>query len=328
MAYGVIDLFAGAGGLSNGFSRANGFDVLVANDIDRSARATYRRNHPWTEMIPGDITDPVVKDFIVHCLVGKTVDVLIGGPPCKAYSVAGKRNPEDPRGRLFEDYIDLVERLKPSIVVMENVPGILTMKHHDGMVVDLIEGRLHGLGYKVDHRILNAADFGDPQSRRREIFIAVTGGLEITWPQETHKDCPTAAWDAIGHLAVPENAAANHTFTSHSDGFRQKIARTQAGESVTGYGEAFHRLIPGKPAPTVKANNGSVFIHPFQDRCLTPRELAALQSFPDDYLFFGSKHDVLGQIGNAVPLGLAAAIAMACKKMLKGRSKNNSAKNN
>ena len=123
----VLDLFAGCGGLSKGFEMA-GFEVAVANDVWEPAAATYRRNHPSTRFVLGDITDAGVRNDIYSAFEGKACDVIVGGPPCQAYSMSGLRNPDDPRAHLFENYVDMVRRLKPKVFVMENVKGILTME--------------------------------------------------------------------------------------------------------------------------------------------------------------------------------------------------------
>ena len=125
----VLDLFSGCGGLSKGFELA-GFTIIAGNDILEHAGETYKRNHPNTKFFLGDITNKETKEQIINYMKEKGCDVIIGGPPCQAYSMAGLRNPNDPRGKLFEEYVEIVRELQPRIFVMENVKGILTMKHN------------------------------------------------------------------------------------------------------------------------------------------------------------------------------------------------------
>ena len=123
----VIDLFSGCGGFSKGFEDA-GFEIVAANDIFKEAAETYKHNHPSTKFIFGDITKQEIKDEIISTAKELGCDGIIGGPPCQAYSTSGNRDPNDPRGKLFEEYIEIVNKVKPSFFVMENVRGILSMK--------------------------------------------------------------------------------------------------------------------------------------------------------------------------------------------------------
>lgn len=393
----VVDLFAGCGGLSRGFQEA-GFEVLAANEIWEPAIETYIRNHPKVKMIPGDIRDAKVQEELVNT-VDQKVDVIVGGPPCQAYSMAGKRDPSDPRGKLFEEYVNVVEKIQPPLFVMENVKGILSIKHpKDNLtekenekllilqkleqeklsllksrkqhknnpkkfkftdenakrlkevkeelkelkaktgylfepVTEKIKRRFKKMGYTVDFKLLNAANFGVPQTRERVIFIGRNGNGSIKFPTPTHSEKPRedlskftngqkAPWitveEAIGDLEKKEEGELiNHTFTSHSEKFKKKIKNVKLGESVFGnYSSSFFRTPPNEPSRTVKENHGGVFVHYSKNRVMTPRELARLQTFPDDFIFEGSKSAVLKQIGNAVPVKLAEAIARNIKNMI------------
>ena len=316
----VLDLFSGAGGFSQGFIQ-EGFKVVVANDNWQPAAQTYRRNHYQTTFVEGDITDPGIKADIINKSIAAEVDIIIGGPPCKAYSMAGKRDPKDSRARLFNDYIDIVSAVKPKLVLMENVPGILTAKISDGNVVDLIKKRFDDIGYHVDFQKLNAADFGAPQFRPRIIFVAVPKGKEILFPTPTHgvgKGCKPyrTIRMAIDSLAnKPDDFETSHLRPKHCQEFIDKIKATPFGKNVGEYSEAFFKPFPDEPSRTVKANNGSVFVHYSQPRTMTPRELARLQGFDDQFLFCGNKWDVFEQIGNAVPVQLSQALAKTCCKM-------------
>jgi len=388
--YKVLDLFAGCGGLSKGFELA-GFNVVAGNDILDHAGETYKRNHPNSKFFLGDITDEEMKKQIISYMKEKGCDVIIGGPPCQAYSTAGLRDPKDPRGRLFEEYVEIVKELQPKVFVMENVKGILTIKHdkdnlteeekkeleelrnaekeraellllrkqyknnpekykyteaderrleeikeevkrlknHLGdfqeKVTDKIVKRFNGLGYDVKFKLLNSANYGVPQKRERVIFIGKKKNGKITHPEPTHSEKGENGlkkWvsikEAIGDLEdKKEDINFNHIMTSHNEEFTEKINNTPIGKSVFGnYSDAFFKAYPDQPSRTVKENHGGVFVHYKNNRVMTPRELARLQSFPDDFIFEGSKSQQLVQIGNAVPVGLAKAIAEHIKKLI------------
>ena len=266
--------------------------------------------------------------------------------------MSGKRDPDDPRGHLFEDFLGMVRLLQPKIVVGENVVGIKSAIHprepywdinapwlkkvvpgsYESSLLDYavnetvgwkIICKLGELGYYADCQILNAADYGVPQARRRVIFVGVRNDLPIAedFPAPTHGP-GLAPWgtvrETIGDLANrPEDLEWSHVFARHSPDHLERIRRTPIGASVNPkYRDAWYRQPPDEPARTVKENHGGVFIHYAKDRAMTPRELARLQSFPDNYLFCGSKGDVLKQIGNAVPPMLAKAVGVCVKNML------------
>jgi DNA (cytosine-5)-methyltransferase 1 len=318
----VIDLFSGCGGFSKGFEQA-GFEIVAANDIFKEAAETYKHNHPSTKFIFGDITKQEIKDEIISTAKELGCDGIIGGPPCQAYSTSGNRDPDDPRGKLFEEYINLVETIKPSFFVMENVRGILSMKHDGVKVTDTIVDRFREIGYNVRFKLLNAADYGVPQKRMRVIFL---GSLdkELNFPVPTHAEHPEnslfgdfeklKAWktvqDAIDDLKDwDDDYSMNHIVANHSNKTIEDIKNTKIGESVSGYGEAMYKNPPNKPSRTVKENHGRVLAHYEKNRLMTPRELARLQSFGDDFRFFGTKMKTFVQICNAVPPLLGKKIA-------------------
>lgn len=347
----VLDLFSGCGGLSEGFETA-GLNVVCASDNWPVAAETYRRNHLDTHFVPGNIREKEIKERIVETFGDRECDILAAGLPCPAYSTAGKRDPDDPRGLLYEEYFEMVRMLDPKILMIENVVGIRSMVHprppywdtnaawlknvepgtHEATLLNYVVNekvgwkiirRLGELGYNADCQTLNAADYGVPQARRRVIFIAVRNDLPIAedFPEPTYGP-GLAPWatvrDAIGDLSDRNvDAEWSHMFTRHSPAYVDRIRKTPVGASVNpNYRDAWFRTPPDEPAKTVKANNGGVFIHYAKDRTMTPRELARLQSFPDNYQFSGCKGDVLKQIGNAVPPLLASAIGIRLRQML------------
>lgn len=315
----VLSLFCGCGGLCEGFKQA-GFQISVSNDIWEPALDSYRLNHPTVNVVGGDIRDQKVCQAIYDFFGTSGCDVIIGGPPCQAYSMSGRRDENDPRGKLFHDYVGMVDHMRPKVFVMENVTGILSMKHGKQLVTDMIHDMFAKLGYDVRHQVLNSADYGVPQFRRRVIFIGVRSdlGLKYDYPIPEFGEAPLkpfiTAKQAIDHWKdVPDDKETFHLRMKHCAAFVEKIKQTKAGDCVTGYSESFARLAADEPSKTCKANNGSVFLHYEQDRTITPREMAALQSFADTYRFVGSKHDVLVQICNAVPPLLGKAIAESVK---------------
>lgn len=394
--FNALDLFSGCGGLSKGLEMA-GFRVVAANDVWEPAARTFIQNHPKALFILGDITCEEVRNRIVAAFEGRSCDLITGGPPCQAYSMAGARNVDDKRGHLFEDYVEIVRRLRPKVFVMENVKGILTMEHdrrdlspadwkrlsrvkelekersalllrrkqskntirfsfsardEDRLetvkrelqaaaalgaglrekVTSKIVRRFKEIGYKVEFRTLNAADYGVPQKRERVIFMGADKDIPIVFPAPTHQEDSKENPDLSGHALppwitvrqaigdlknAPENVEWSHIYTKHKKDFIRRIHDTPVGGSVfDGFSDAWYRSPPDEPSRTVKENHGGVFVHYEEDRVMTPRELARLQSFPDDFLFESSKSMVLKQIGNAVPPLLGKAIGKAVLKML------------
>lgn len=171
----IIDLFAGCGGLSTGFEMA-GFKIPLAVEKDEWASETYKTNHPHTNVITGDITQITDLDALLPKNI--KVDGIIGGPPCQGFSLSGKRDKKDPRNSLFMDFVRFVKHFQPSFFMMENVPGILSMKTASGeSVVNLIFDEYRKAGYNAEYKILNAAEFGVPQTRTRVIFIGIRKDL-------------------------------------------------------------------------------------------------------------------------------------------------------
>lgn len=191
----VVDLFSGPGGLSRGFEDARNhsfrFKTIVANDIDELARRTFQENHKETEFVPGSISDEQTKRKIqdaVRKTIGKpTVDIVIGGPPCKGFSLANKmtRVMSNPMNHLMYHFLEMVRRLKPQAFVMENVPGILAME--DGKVVESLINDFKKLGYSnAEAWLLNAADYGVPQIRKRAFLVGSKAEIPISRPTKTH----------------------------------------------------------------------------------------------------------------------------------------------
>ncbi len=308
-----IDLFSGAGGISVGATNA-GFKKLCSVEIDSDASNTIRKNFPKSHHFETPIQDLKESD-LDKVLKEERVNVIFGGPPCQGFSVAGLRNPSDPRNKLFQEYVRIVTHLQPEFVVLENVPGILTME--GGKVYKEIIKQFADAGYpNMTVRILEAATFGVPQLRTRAIFIANRLGLTNPYPKELfYKGNYKSIESSIDDLKYEErNAAINHEWTKHSHKLEERIAKIPHGGSLyETFRDAYKRQYKGVPSMTVKENHGGCHVHYELNRVLSAREMARLQTFPDDFIFTGSFKRAYWQIGNAVPCLMAEHIAKAIK---------------
>lgn len=297
----VVSLFSGAGGLDLGFIQA-GHTIVWANDLYADAVATYRHNI-GNHIVEKDIKDIASSD-IPDC------DIVIGGFPCQGFSVANtKRHSLDERNVLYKELLRVIRDKQPKYFLAENVKGILSL--NKGESFKMIINDFSSMNYNVVYKVLNAADYGVPQTRERVIIIGVRKDVDFTYeyPEPTHFKQPNsgeAKWvsagEAVSQLPDPDqpNNVANHTYSKYKLSFNGYIG---------------HRPVdPNKPAPTVTArgdNKGGVVIlpHPNGHRRMTCRELATIQSFPLDFEFMGNNSSIYRQIGNAVPVQLAYHIA-------------------
>lgn len=355
----VIDLFCGAGGLSEGFRQA-GFLVLAGNDFFDAAGETFKATHPGATFLPGPIQRYTSQDFLkaAGLRVGE-LDVLVGGPPCQGFSVYNhQRGLHDERSSLYREYLRVVEGLQPKWVVLENVTGITSAG--GGAAVGAILDGLRALGYDVEKQVLRAEEYGVPQERRRIVFIGNRLGLPTSFPRPSHgqglKPFVTID-DAIGDLPrlrngeesdMSEYAFAplseyqrelrggvngvhNHSAARLSKVNLERLKHIPQGGSwrdipvdllPTGMKRAkrsdhtkrYGRLSWDGLASTILTKcdpHWGAYFHPDQDRTLTVREAARLQSFPDWFEFKGSRTDQYVQVGNAVPPLLGRAIANA-----------------
>jgi DNA (cytosine-5)-methyltransferase 1 len=384
----VADFFAGAGGLSLGFGQA-GYQIAFANELSPEYAYTYQQNHRDTTIFPGDIEQLSAKTiFRATGLAKNEVDVLIGGPPCQGFSInAPVRRKEDDRNQLFRHYGRLVlEGLRPKVIVMENVPGMLSLDK--GRFVKAIYELFESAGYRMQHMVLCAAHYGVPQERWRLFFIGTildkeisfpeptcyapvranfTGGRQLTWlPLISNGARPPSLFDQLlqpftnvedaisdlprlsigeGHDETKYTSAArtryqqllrgqNKLLTNHVAGALslqnvQRLSYIPAGGS---WRDIPHRFLPAGMKRARRSDHtrrygrldpqglsGTIltkcdphwgtFFHYNQDRTLTVREAARLQSFPDHYRFYGSRGSQYEQVGNAVPPLLAQTLA-------------------
>lgn len=316
-----IDLFAGAGGLSLGFVMA-GYTPLASVEIMDSAVSTYNYNfiqkRGFNEAVETrDIRNDSVKRDLYNKLKGQKIDVICGGFPCQGFSLSGNRVVYDERNSLYKDMLDIVKELKPKFVVMENVLGLRSML--DGKIEQMILNDYSNAGYNISVTVLNSADYYVPQQRKRVIFIGNRIGAINYHPKPLlTPDKYKTTKDAIEDLLTLENNKAfNHIITKHSDEMKKRLYEVPEGESLyKNYSDSWKKCPWNQPSCTVKENHGAVNIHPKLPRVITPREMARLQSFPDDFIFQGAKKWQLVQIGNAVPPLLGKAIALSVQKSL------------
>lgn len=297
----VVSLFSGAGGLDLGFIMA-GHEIIWANDLYEDAVSTYRKNL-GNHIVFEDISKISAED-IPDC------DIVIGGFPCQGFSVANtKRHVGDERNELYKQLIRIITAKKPKFFLAENVKGLTNLAK--GAVFKMILNDFSEMGYKVSYKVLNAADYGVPQTRLRVIIVGVRSDIdwEYAFPAPTNTQGGSDSlpdWvsvsEALADIPDPDlpNNLPNHTYSKY------KL-------NINGY--LGHRLLdPNKPAPTVTArgdSRGGVVIHPHPNglRRMSCRELATVQSFPLTYEFCGNNSSVYRQIGNAVPPLLGYAVA-------------------
>lgn len=323
-----IDLFSGAGGLSCGLVMA-GMTPVGSVEIMDQAVSTYKYNFVdkkgFNENVESrDIRKKEVKESLYNSVKNQNVDVIVGGFPCQGFSMAGNRIVTDKRNTLYLDMLEIVNHIRPKVVVMENVPGLRSML--GGKVEEKIINDFEKIGYKINVTVLNAADYYTPQTRRRVIFIGNRIGVENYHPKpiltpDKYMTTKSAIQDL---MKKKDNPLFNHVATKHTKVMEDKLLAVPEGESLyKNYSDSWKKCPWNKPSCTIKENHGGVNIHPKLPRVLTAREMARLQSFPDDFIFQGSKKWQLTQIGNAVPCYLGKAIGLAVEKMLQ-EEKNSS----
>lgn len=301
----VMDLFAGCGGFSYGFNKA-GFEVVGFVEIWQPAIDTFLKNHPRAKHLGYNITK--IRNEDIEKYKGK-IDVIIGGPPCQGFSMAGKRNPKDKRNQLYKEFLRFVKIINPNIVVMENVKGILSMNDKDNeKIINKIINEFIKNNYFVCYKLLNSSDYGIAQNRERVVIIAKKLNL---FPEK--KNTKSTVMGSLRGLPYEENSLNGHLLFSPTKEITERIKHLGYGEKLASkYNFSRQRIHPDKSSPTVSTK--PLFIHPVYDRLMTPRELARLQSFPDSFEFTGSKTAMVKQIGNAVPPLMAEAIADSIRR--------------
>ena len=340
--YKVLDLFCGCGGLSSGFSNA-GYEVLLGIDHWNDALTTFSHNHPGTHTLQADLQALAPEDVSQQFNISD-IDVIVGGPPCQGFSIAGKRIIDDARNKLYKSFVRFVEYFSPNAFVMENVPNILSIGN--GAVKEEIFSDFKRLGYTVQCKVLCAADYGVPQNRRRAFFVglknkdfvfpAPTVNFPVTCkdalsdlPETTLADgseYPTPAMTAYQQLMRKASSGVyNHLATVHTEQTKRIISMVPDGgnyldlpielQGTRKVHIAWTRFRSDRPSYTIDTGHNHHFHYEY-NRVPTARESARLQSFPDDYVFMCNKTSQLKQIGNAVPPLLALAVATQLRSFL------------
>ncbi len=341
----VLDLFCGAGGLSYGFQLA-GFQIIGGVEWNPAAMETHKNNFHSKFEFCGNISD-ISDEKILKELNG--VDVIIGGPPCQGFSSANRheKESEDPRNKLFFQYLRFVELLKPKAFVIENVKEILTKDN--GFAKNRILEITEKLGYTVNVSVLNASDYGVPQTRRRAIFVGFLNSYNTKFDFEKIKKCKdiVTVYDAIGDICYPDREIMN-SFLKYAknseklENHNPKLPNAKVIERIkhvpqggnwkdvppelwdtqrnNRHSSAYKRLSFDEPSITIDTGHMNYF-HPVENRVPTIRESARLQSFPDSFVFYGNQGEQYKQVGNAVPPLLAKAVASEIMKILKENKK-------
>ncbi|MGO3152064.1 MAG: DNA cytosine methyltransferase [Galactobacter sp.] len=341
-AISIIDLFAGVGGLSEGFHQASSrYQVLKAVEMEPRAAAGYRLNHG------GDVFAGTIQDWLATTKV-PDADLVIGGPPCQGFSTLGKQSADDVRNELWRAYAEVVRKARPRYFVLENVPQFLTSNQFPLFrLMTEPGGELED--YTITPHLVNAAEYGAAQIRRRVIVVGHREDVADPGFPEPNKDRSTwrTVRQAIGRLSkfpkvLPERvtlvegkrtpgpfrATELHVGRDYSDLSKKRFAAIPEGGNrnnlpddlkceawrrhTSGSGDVMGRLHWNQPSVTIRTEfikpEKGRYIHPVANRAITPREGARLQGFPDGYRFVGPVTEIVKQIGNAVPIPLGKAI--------------------
>ncbi len=330
----LISLFAGCGGLDLGFEKA-GFNIPVANEFDNTIYETYKINHPKTHLIEGDIRKVAKEDIMPY--INGDIDGIIGGPPCQSWSEAGAlRGIEDERGRLFFDYIRILEDFKPKFFLAENVSGMLANRHSEAVknIIRLFEKA----GYDVSMTLVNAKDYGVAEERKRVFYIGFRKdlGINFKFPEGSTKEeskkitLRDIIWD-LQYTAVPAAEKNKHNpdainnneyFTGAFSPIFMSRNRVKSWDEQAFTVQASGRqcqLHPQAPKMVKFDKNDCRFVEGKEHlyRRMTIREIARIQGFPDNFKFiYNSTNDAYKMIGNAVPVNLAYEIGTAIKEAL------------
>ncbi len=342
MSYRLIDLFSGAGGMSLGFAR-EGIESILALDNDAAAIGTHKAN------FPGEAYCANIEDWLETAEVPEA-DVVIGGPPCQGFSLLNKKRDGDSRRALWEPYLEIANRSTARVFIMENVAELFRSPE-----LDAIKSKALEFGFETKAAIVNAADYGAPQTRRRTIVVGWRRIAEPDFPPrpthaEPNKGLNLPPWrtvrQAIGDLPKPIGTEIGVGAPMDLHFGRNPTARSIARYKVvppggnrfdlqriapeltpacwirktSGGTDLFGRLWWDRPSVTIRTEffkpEKGRYLHPDQDRPITHREAARLMGFPDDFRFVGNKTQIARQIGNAVPPDLAAALGRMVMRML------------
>ena len=345
-----IDLFSGAGGIGVGFEHA-GFEHVFSADFDSAVARTFRHNNPNIPFIEGDLSHESVFNKIKVDFSDKEIDIIVGGPPCQGFSMFGKRrfvnskdyNPhDDDRNKLIFTYLEYVKHFQPKWFLMENVQGLTTLDGGSFLNALIIE--IEKLGYKNhDYKIINTADYGVPQKRKRFILIANRTCNIIPWPKPKYYEKPED-WEkpyrSVGEVLLgletikSQSKYFNHIPMNHSpdvverfsyikegckivpDDLPENLKHSRTGKEIQSFSKVFFRLNRNNPSHTLVPGHSAFPIHPWLNRQLTVREAARIQTFPDNIEFLGNHGQQCKQVGNAFPPMAAETIANSIAKAI------------
>lgn len=352
----VISFFSGIMGLDNGLKQ-KGFNILLTCELDKTCRSVISLNDPEVGII-SDIKKYSIEDILFFASVKnkKNIDVIVGGPPCQAFSTAGKQKGfTDERGNVFLKYIETIEELKPKYFVIENVRGLLSTKlfteHNEyglkglsdvpGSALYYVIRRLEDSGYRINFNLYNSANFGVPQIRERVVIIGTHSKERVPFLAPTNSNNPDFGlppWinlkqilngfkDDHEYLEFSKGTLKYLKYLKEGENWRNlpmEIVREAMGKSyLLGGGKTgfYRRLSFHKPSPTLVTHPSmpaTLLCHPTKDRPLSIQEYKRIQQFPDNYKLLGSLTEKYKQIGNAVPVGLGLAIGQAILNHSKG----------
>ena len=350
-----IDLFSGAGGIGIGFEKA-GFRHLLSSDFDSAVHKTFIHNNRDIPFIKGDLSERMVFNDIINKIGNNKVDVLVGGPPCQGFSMFGKRRfikskSHDPfndiRNDLIFTFLNYVKEINPKWFMMENVSGLVNLAN--GFYLEKFIEKVKELGYlNFDFKVINTADFGVPQKRKRFIFIANRTGNIIPWPKPKFYENPND-WErpyrSINEVLIgldsdsSYNKYFNHKPMNHSPEVRErfsyikegkkinpndlpeKLKYSKTGKLIKSFSKVLFRLDRNQSSPTLVPGHSAFPIHPWLNRQITIREAARIQTFPDTFEFLGNQGQQCIQVGNAFPPLAAEMIANSLRKAIKNNWK-------
>ncbi len=340
--YKVLDLFSGCGGMSLGFEQAN-FEIVLGIDNWNDALMTFQKNHKNTSILCADLSK--IKPSVISEKY-KNIDIIIGGPPCQGFSIAGKRIIDDERNKLYKSFVNFVKEIKPKAFVMENVPNIISMG--SGIIKNNIIKDFEELGYKVEVKVLNSSLYGVPQNRKRALFVGLKNNQIFDFAKMQTATTLISSKEALSDLPKDSvndgsenkslilsnyqklmrksfNLIFNHTITNHKEKTINIISMVPDGgnyknlpkllQNTRKVNIAWTRLNSNKPSFTIDTGHRHHF-HYLYNRVPTVRESARIQSFPDNFIFLGSKTSQYKQVGNAVPPLLAKELAIILKEYL------------
>ncbi len=343
-----VDLFTGAGGFYRGFKDA-GLEPLFSCEIWKPAIDTLNKNYPDINLFADDI-HKLDEEEILKRLDGRICDIVVGGPPCQGFSTIGKRLAKDPRNELVFEFIRVVSIIKPKLFIMENVKGLLSA--NKGIMRELLIEEFKKIGYSnTISSVLIASDYDVPQNRQRVFFMGTRDDLteneklEISFPKAHEKKVTVG--EAIMDLMGKENEVPNHVPMNHNatvvarikcipegggipeEGLPEEVAYGSRSDYINNklknFSHVYKRLDRNKQSTTMVPGHNAFPLHPVADRSLTVREAARIQTFPDDVVFCGSRQEQCIQVGNAVPVKLAEALAKNASAYIEGiKNGNNS----